>query len=107
LSARSARADANRATTGLREEQIWPLVYPGFSGKGTLAQDARACNGRAPLTAEGLGGGTPATIDEGAIALGGGGDRLKVGWIRSLTYGDGTVGGTLALLRSASGVAEV
>jgi hypothetical protein len=92
----------------LREEQVWSLVYPGFDPKrGTLAQDTRACTGRAPLQDKVLAGGTAIKIEEGAVALGGGGDRLKVAWLRSESYPDGTVGGALALVRSVDGTAEV
>lgn len=92
----------------LREEQIWSLVYPGFAPKrGTLPADARACTGRRPLEDPVLAGGTGAKIDEGAVALGAGSDRLKAAWLRSLTFPDGTMGGALALIRTFEGTAEV
>jgi hypothetical protein len=97
-----------RAARSLREEQIWPLVYPSFDPKrGTLGEDTRTCTGRAPLREKALAGGTPAKLEEGAIALSGGSDRLKVAWLRSETYPDGTAGGALALLRTVDGTAEV
>ncbi|MDB4934371.1 MAG: hypothetical protein JWP87_1343 [Labilithrix sp.] len=96
------------AARSLREEQIWPLVYPSFDPKrGTVGEEARTCTGRAPMREKGLTGGTPAKIEEGAIALSGGSDRLKVAWLRSETYPDGTTGGALALLRTVDGTAEV
>jgi hypothetical protein len=104
------RTDVPRTgvTKSLREEQIWTLVYPSFDPKtGVLPEDAKACTGRAPLRDPSLAGGTPAKIDEGAVALGGGSDRLKVAWLRSRTFPDGTVGGALALIRSFEGTAEV
>lgn len=93
----------------LREEQIWSLVYPGFDPKKGMGPppDARACNGRKPLEDPALAGGAPAKIDEGAVALGAGSDRLKVAWLRSLTFPDGTTGGALALIRTFEGTAEV
>jgi len=103
---RSARTEG--VIRSLREEQIWNLVYPGFDAKrGTLPADARACNGRKPLEDPLLSGGASARIDEGAIALGAGSDRLKVAWLRSLTYPDGTMGGALAMIRTFEGTAEV
>lgn len=92
------------ATRSLREEQLWPLVYPDYDAKsGKLPEGAHACNGRVPD----LAGGHAAAIEEGAVLLGGGGDRLKVAWLRSHTYDDGTTGGALALVRSLGGTAEV
>ena len=101
-------AGGGEAARSLREEQIWPLVYPSFDPKrGTLAEDARACTGRTPMREKGLTGGTPLNLEEGAIALSGGSDRLKVAWLRSETFPDGTTGGALALLRTVDGTAEV
>jgi hypothetical protein len=92
------------AARSLREEQLWPLVYPTFDAKsGKLPEGAHACNGRVPE----LNGGHAAKIEEGAVLVGGGGDRLKVAWLRSHTYDDGTSGGALALVRSLDGTAEV
>lgn len=107
LSARGARAAG--ASRSLREDEIWTLVYPSFDLKTrTLAEDARACTGRAILRDPILAGGASAApIEEGAIALGGGGDRLKVAWLRSQTFPDGTTGGALALVRSTAATAEV
>lgn len=97
-----------QAARSLREEQIWPLVYPSFDPKrGIVGEDARTCSGRAPMREKGFAGGTPTTIEEGAIALSSGSDRLKVAWLRSETYPDQTTGGALALLRTVDGTAEV
>lgn len=107
LDARGARGAG--ASRSLREEEIWTLVYPSFDPKArTLSEDARACTGRAVLRAPMLAGGKAAApIEEGAIAMGGGGDRLKVAWLRSQTFADGTAGGALALVRSTGATAEV
>ncbi|MBX3231369.1 MAG: hypothetical protein KIT84_10525 [Labilithrix sp.] len=97
-----------RAAVSLREEQIWPLVFPSFDPtRAQLEENARACTGRAPLQDDVLKGGTPTKIEEGAIVMGGGGDRLKAAWMRSHTFEDGTAGGALALLRTIDGTAEV
>lgn len=91
-------------TRALHEEQIWPLVFPGYDATNArVPEGAEACNGRVPD----LKGGHPAKIDEGAILMGGGSDRLKIAWLRSHTYDDGTTGGALALLRGLEGTAEV
>jgi hypothetical protein len=105
----SKGAKPGAATRSLREDEIWQLVFPSFDPKTrSLREDARTCTGRAVLREPLLAGGTTATpIEEGAIALGGGGDRLKVAWLRSQTFTDGTTGGALALVRSVNGTAEV
>lgn len=105
---RAKSQSTDRAAVSLREEQIWPLVFPSFDRKrATLEEEAQACNGRAPLRDETLKGGAPSKIEEGAIVMGGGGDRLKAAWMRSRTFEDGTAGGALALLRTIDGTAEV
>lgn len=95
------------AAVSLRDEQIWSLVFPGHAAGTAPGTNERACTGRRPLEGDALAGGSLATGEDVGISLGGGGDRLKVVWLRSLTYADGTAGGALALVRGASGTAEV
>ena len=103
LSASGKNTSAGAARS-LREEQYWSLVFPSFDAKdGRVPEGAHACTGRVPE----LAGGHAQKIEEGAIVLGGGGDRLKVAWLRSHTYDDGTTGGAIALVRSLDGTAEV
>jgi hypothetical protein len=112
----SKGAKTEGVVKSLSEEQIWKLVYPSFdpsfgahdSGRHSLPADPLACTGRAVLRDEELEGGKPKpVIQEGDVSLGGGGDRLKVAWLRSMTFDDGTEGGALALVRSFAGTAEV
>jgi hypothetical protein len=113
----SKGAKTEGVVKSLSEEQIWRLVYPSFdpafgaaddSGRHSLPADPVACTGRAVLRDEELEGGAPKpVIKEGDVSLGGGGDRLKVAWLRSMTFDDGTEGGALALVRSFAGTAEV
>jgi hypothetical protein len=116
----SARAGAEKAgpkgpvrTEGvvksLSEDQIWRLVYPSYDPeRHALPQDAVACTGRPILRDKELTGGhSSGVVQEGDISLGGGGDRLKLAWLRSVTFDDGTVGGALALIRSYASTAEV
>lgn len=106
-SKRASGAPSAGVVRSLREEQIWSLVYPGFDpSKGALPEGARACTGRMPLEKD-VTEGTSTPIDEGAISLGGGSDRLKIAWLRSHTFPDGSVGGAVALLRTFEGTAEV
>jgi hypothetical protein len=101
----SSRGDVARS---LREEQIWTLVYPDADAKkGAIGPDTAACNGRRPLELDAFRGGNIAAREEGRILLGAGSDRLKVAWLRSIDYPDGTSGGALALLRSLPAATEV
>jgi hypothetical protein len=104
----TAGGQKDRAAVALREEQIWPLVFPGFeAAHPQLKPEDRACNGKQPLKDDVLTGGNAAKIAEGSIVMGGGGDRLKAAWLRAIDYPDGTSGGALALIRTVNGTAEV
>ena len=99
----------------LTEEQYWQLVFPGFDDKDMqLAAGANDCTGRPvlndwrfkdgqPIHAAGW----PEKVEEGDIVFGAGGDRLKVIWLRSHRYADGTFGGALAMVRTQDVYAEV
>lgn len=93
----------------LTDDQMWRLVYPTYDRvRHALPADARACTGRAVLRAPALVGGRAApNVREGDVSLGSGGDRLKIAWLRSITFDDRTAGGALALVRSYESTAEV
>jgi hypothetical protein len=93
----------------LGEDEAWQLVYPSFDkARHVLPADAAACTGRHVLEGKDLAGGKPKpVIQEGDASFASGGDRLKVVWLRSLAYDDGTEGGALALVRALEGTIEV
>ncbi|MBX3217879.1 MAG: hypothetical protein KF850_38085 [Labilithrix sp.] len=107
LGSRGARAEG--VVKSLSEEQLWRVVYPAYDARRhQLPADPVACTGRPVLRDAALAGGTAsATIQEGDTSLGSGGDRLKIAWLRSLTFEDGTAGGALALVRAYESTAEV
>ena len=97
----------------LREEQIVKLVFPDFDeDKRTLPKGALACTGRPvlddPVLAGGapIRGGWPLAEQEGDVLYGSGGDRLKIVWLKLLSYSDGTVGGPIAIVRPSERFAE-
>lgn len=100
---------AEGVVRSLSEEQLWRLVFPAYDpARRALPADPIACTGRPVLRDAALAGGAPkGMIEEGDTSLGSGGDRLKVAWLRSLAYEDGTAGGALALVRSYVATAEV
>lgn len=97
----------------LREDQYWKLVFPAFDDKDMqLSNGATDCTGRAILSdwrfkgGQALRGSWPEKVEEGDIVFGAGGDRLKVVWLRSHKYPDGTFGGALAMVRTQENFAE-
>lgn len=102
------------AARALAEDQYWKLIFPDFDlSAHHLADRTLACTGENVLDDPRLAGGTatrggwPLEVQEGDITYGSGGDRLKVIWLRSHRFADGTVGGALALTRVLEDVAEV
>ncbi len=101
------------AAVSLREEQYWKLVYPSFDlTRKTLPAHARACTGGNVLDDPLLAGGAPlrapdGSVEEGDVVVAGGADRLRVVWLRTRKFDDGTAGGTLALVRGNGAAAEV
>lgn len=106
------RATSKGTLKRLRELQYWELVYPTYDANTRkLPEDALACTGQAVLKDPILEGGTsdrgwPRTIEETDVLLGSGGDRLKVVWLRTHTFKDGSTGGAMALVRSQEEFAE-
>lgn len=108
-----------RKTTGgamraIPEEQYWKFIFPSFDeGKSQLPNGALACTGDRILNdsalkdGEPVRGGWPLKIEGGDIAFGGGGDRLRLVWLRSHKFADGTMGGAIAMTRVVDEFAEV
>lgn len=108
------RAPNSVAQRSLTEQQLWKLVFPSFdTEKKRLPERAPVCTGDALLDEKIFEGGTPLRgswpyqTEEGDILVGAGGERLRLLWLRSHKFGDGTVGGALALTRINDDFAEV
>jgi hypothetical protein len=97
----------------LREDQIWKLILPTFDAEHhTLPQGASACTGTPVLDDPELRGGAPIRPwpihqQDGDIEYGSGGDRIKVAWLKVLTWPDGTMGGPIALVRANERYADL
>ena len=99
----------------LREEQIVKLMFPSFDeDKRVLPQNAQTCTGASvfvePMFREAQlvrRNAWPFIEQEGDVTYGGGGDRLKIVWLRTHTYADGTAAGPLAVIRSGERFAEL
>jgi hypothetical protein len=98
----------------LRETQIVKLMFPSFDeAKHALPESAPACTGASVFGASMFQGaklargGWPFDLQEGDVFYGSGGDRLKIAWLRSHHFDDGTVAGPLAVVRSGQRFAEL
>jgi hypothetical protein len=97
----------------LREDQIWKLVFPSFDlEKHLLPAGSAACTGAALLDDATLRGGAPIRgwslpRQDGDIDFGSGGDRIKVVWLKLLTWPDGDIGGPIALVRANERFADL
>jgi hypothetical protein len=98
----------------LRDTEIANLIFPSFDPeKRLLPKSAPVCTGEplldAPELADGkpVRGGWPLAEKEEDLLYGSGGDRIKVVWLRALAFGDGTVGGPLAIVRGTERFAEL
>jgi hypothetical protein len=98
----------------LKETEIVKLIFPGFDEESRrLSKDTATCTGAAVLADSVLTGGTPIrrggswSEEDGDVLYGAGGDRIKVVWLRVLSFPDGTVGGPLAIVRGTEEFAEL
>jgi hypothetical protein len=112
LPARSPNANT-AFVRNLSELQYWKLVFPSFNEQtNQLPKDALVCTGRSmfddPLFQGGDSAkGWPRPVEEGDILFGSGGDRLKILWMRTHQFPDGTEAGPLALVRTQADYAEL
>jgi hypothetical protein len=107
------RSETVGTMRSLREDQIFKLLFPSFDlDKHQLPVDATACTGLPVLGDPLLKGGAPLRAfpfpeRDGDIQYGSGGDRIKVVWLKLLTWPDGTVGGPMALVRANERFADL
>ncbi|HEY8088423.1 MAG TPA: hypothetical protein VIF09_11275 [Polyangiaceae bacterium] len=96
----------------LTEDQYWQLVFPAYDTRNhRLPTNALPCTGMRvfddPVFAGGTTRGTPMEVQEGDIVYGNGGDRVRIVWMRTHRWPDGTEAGPLALVRAKEDFAEV
>jgi hypothetical protein len=108
----AARAHAGGTMRNLTEDQYWQAVFPAYDvDKHTLAVDALACTGAKvfddPVFTGGTTRGTPITVQQEDVVLGNGGDHVRIAWLRTHRWPDGSEAGPLALVRAKEDYAEV
>ncbi|MGZ3474519.1 MAG: hypothetical protein ACXWUG_09555 [Polyangiales bacterium] len=108
------RKTPSAAVRSFPEEQYWRLVFPTFDPSAhRLMGSAHACTGQDLLSdpllkdASPTRGSWPLETKEGDIVFGAGGDHLRVLWLRSHRFPDGSAGGVVALTRVLEDFAEV
>jgi hypothetical protein len=108
----AARAHGGGTMRSLTEDQYWQAVFPAYDASNhTLAADALVCTGAKafddPVYAGGTTRGTPITVQPEDILLGNGGDHVRIAWLRTHRWPDGSEAGPLALVRAKEDYAEV
>jgi hypothetical protein len=96
----------------LDEDQYWQLVFPEYDAQHhTLAATSVTCTGSKvfddPVFAGGTTRGTPIDVQSGDVMFGNGGDRVRIVWLRTHHWQDGSEAGPLALVRAKEDFAEV
>ena len=96
----------------LGEEQYWGLIFPDYDAQNKrLPVDAVTCTGVRvfddPVFAGGTTRGSPIEVQDGDIVYGNGGDRVRIVWLRTHKWPDGSEAGALALVRAKEDFAEV
>ncbi|MCL2778308.1 MAG: hypothetical protein FWD73_09915 [Polyangiaceae bacterium] len=110
-----ARRTASGTARKLLEPEIVKLIFPVFNDKTrSLAQGALACTGATIFDDPIFNGGQivrhsawPFVEQEGDLTYGSGADRLKVVWLRTHVFPDGTFAGPIAIYRTSERFAEV
>lgn len=103
---------AGQTMRNLSEDQTWQVVFPAFDAvHHQLPADSLACTGAAvfrdALFAGGTTRGNPIVVQSGDVVYGNGGDRVRIVWLRTHRWSDGTEAGPLALVRAKEDFAEV
>jgi hypothetical protein len=109
----AARAHgAGQTMRTLTEDQYWQLVFPGYDPQNhKLPLDSLTCTGSRvfddPVFAGGTTRGNPIDVQDGDAQFGGGGNRVRIVWLRTHRWPDGSEAGPLALVRAQEDFAEV
>jgi hypothetical protein len=103
---------AGQTMRNLTDDQYWQLVFPSYDPQNhRLPVDATTCTGgkvfEDPVFAGGTTRGSPITVQDDDIAYGNGGNRVRIVWLKTHRWPDGSEAGALALVRAKEDFAEV
>ena len=107
-----ARTHGGGTMRNLREDQYWQLVFPSFDvDSHRLPADATTCTGKRlfddPVFSGGATRGAPIEVQDGDVVYGSAGERVKIAWLRTHRWKDGSQAGAIALVRAKEDFAEV
>jgi len=96
----------------LTEDEVWHVLFPRYdSAKHELPLGAEACTGERvfedPILAGAPMQSPVVQVKENDIIFGNAGDRVRIVWLRTHRWPDGSEGGPLALVRATETSAEV
>jgi hypothetical protein len=96
----------------LSEDQYWQIVFPAYDATNhKLPVGSLTCTGQRvfddPVFAGGTTRGSPIDVQSGDVQYGNGGDRMRIVWLRTHRWPDGSEAGPLALVRAKEDFAEV
>jgi len=103
---------AGQTMRNLTDDQYWQLVFPAYDVQHhTLATNSLSCTGSHvfddAVFAGGTTRGTPIDVQSGDAVFGNGGDRVRIVWLRTHRWPDGSEAGPIALVRAKEDFAEV
>jgi hypothetical protein len=108
------RSESAGSLRTLRDEQVMKLLFPSFNEETrSLPERAVACTGAhlfedpSLQKAQLIHTTWPLSVAESDLTYGSGADRIKLVWLRTHRFGDGTEAGPLAAYRSGERVAEL
>lgn len=109
-----ARSSQAASTRNIPEEAWWSVVFPNFDNRNhALPEHSLTCQGRDVFSDAAFRGGAvrdggwPLKIREGDIVMGTGVNKIRLLWLRTHTYTDGTSAGPLVLARVLESNVEV
>lgn len=108
----AAKPRAAGTLRNLREEEYWKLVFPSYDASHhQLDPGAAVCTGASVFDDATFRGGTtrgtPIQVEDGDILYGNGGDHMRIVWLRTHHWQDGSEAGPIALVRVRDDFAEV
>jgi len=103
---------AGQTMRNLTEDQYWQLVFPGYDAQHhSLPTNSLTCTGSKVFDDAVFAGGTtrgsPIDVQSGDAVFGNGGDRVRIVWLRTHRWPDGSEAGPVALVRAKEDFAEV
>jgi hypothetical protein len=109
-----SRSTQAASTRNIPEEAWWSVVFPNYDARDhALPEHSLTCQGRDVFASSAFDGGSvrggswPLKVEDGDIVMGTGVNKIRLLWLRTHTYSDGTSAGPLVLARVLESNVEV